>query len=147
MSELTRDLELNSVLASGVSDAGQRSGSTNFQQRRVISPVASGVIVDAATAEYDTADGKYGISDYYRFVATATGVMHVNIREQNSLRNVIVLDSTGTEVMTAEPSKYSSRANSVTTQRIASSGLYYMYIQSGGRSSAEYRIDVDVIEE
>lgn len=147
MSELARDLELNSVLASGVSDAGQRSGSTNFQQRRVISPVASGVIVDAATAKYDTADGKYGISDYYRFVATATGVMHVNIREQNSLRNVIVLDSTGTEVMEAEPSKYSRRDNSVTSQRIASSGLYYMYIQTGGRSSAEYRIDVDVIEE
>ena len=73
--------------------------------------------------------------------------MHVNIREQNSLRSVIVLDSAGIEVMEAEPSKYSRRDNSVTSQRIASSGIYYMYIQTGGRSSAEYRIDVDVIEE
>lgn len=147
MSELTRDLELNSVLASGISDAGQRSGSTNFQQRRVVSPVASGVIVDAATAKYDTADGKYGISDYYRFQATATGVMQVNIRDQNSLRSVIVLDSAGAEVMTAEPSKLSRRNNAVTTQRIGTSGTYYMYIQTGGRNSAEYRIDVDILNQ
>lgn len=145
MSELTRDLELNSVLASGISDAGQRSGSTNFQQRRTFS--ASGVVIDATSAKHDTADGLYGISDYYQFQATATGVMHVNIRDQNSLRSVVVLDSTGTEVLTAEPSKYSRRNNSVTTQRIATSGTYEMYVQTGGRNSAEYRIDVDVIEE
>lgn len=146
MSELTRDLELNAVLASGVAFPGQqRSESTNFQQRRTVN--ASGVVINTASAKYDTADGKYGISDYYQFQATATGVMQVNIRDQNSLRNVIVLDSAGDEVMTAEPSKLSRRNNSVTTQRIGTSGTYYMYIQTGGRNSAEYRIDVDILNQ
>jgi hypothetical protein len=146
MSELTRDLELNAVLASGVAFPGQQRGeSTNFQQRRTVN--ASGVVINTASAQYDTADGKYGISDYYQFQATATGVMQVNIRDQNSLRSVIVLDSAGTEVMTAEPSKLSRRNNSVTTQRIGTSGTYYMYIQTGGRNSAEYRIDVDILNQ
>jgi hypothetical protein len=146
MSELTRDLELNAVLASGVAFPGQqRSESTNFQQRRTVN--ASGVVISTASAKYDTADGKYGISDYYQFQATATGVMQVNIRDQNSLRSVIVLDSAGTEVMTAEPSKLSRRNNAVTTQRIGTSGTYYMYIQTGGRNSAEYRIDVDILNQ
>jgi hypothetical protein len=48
--------------------------------------------------------------------------------------------------MTASPSKLSSRANSTTTQRIGSSGTYYTYIQLRGRSGAEYRIGIDVIE-
>jgi hypothetical protein len=146
MSELTRDLELNAVLASGVAfPSQQRSESTNFQQRRTVN--ASGVVISTASAKYDTADGKYGISDYYQFQATATGVMQVNIRDQNSLRSVIVLDSAGTEVMTAEPSKLSRRNNAVTTQRIGTSGTYYMYIQTGGRNSAEYRIDVDILNQ
>lgn len=145
MSELTRDLELNAILASGVSQDAQRSGSTHFQQRRTSS--SSGVVIDATSAAYDVADGLYGISDYYKFQATATGVMYVNIRENHGVQNIIVLNTAGDEVMVAEPSKYSSRDNSVTSQRIATSGNYYMYIQANGRSSSKYRIDVDVIEE
>jgi hypothetical protein len=49
--------------------------------------------------------------------------------------------------MTAEPSKLSRRNNAVTTQRIGTSGTYYMYIQTGGRNSAEYRIDVDILNQ
>lgn len=145
MSEFTRDLELNAILASGVSSTDQRSNSTSFQQRRTVG--ASGVTVNTASARYDTADGIYGISDYYNIVATATGVMYVGIREQRSVRSVIILDSAGDEVLTAEPSKLSRRNNAVSSKRIASSGNYYMYIQADGRNSAEYRVDVDVIEQ
>jgi len=147
VSEISRDLELNYVLASGITDASQRSNSTNFQQRRSINPTASGVIIDMTNAKYDTADGIYGISDYYPFAALATGVMYVNIRENHGTQSVIVLDPSGSGVLTAQPSKFSSRANSVTSARIGTSGMYYMYVQSNGRNSAEYRIDVDVIEQ
>ena len=103
------------------------------------------VVVDASSRTY-AADGAYGISDYYPLTVNATGILQVDIRDQNSCGTVIILDSTGTEVMTAAPSKFSSRESTVTQQRIASSGSYYAYIQLKGRSGAEYRIGIDVQE-
>lgn len=132
------------MLSSGVSTTQYRAYSTAFDQRRSLN--ASGVVVVNTTARTYAADGAYGISDYYPLTVNATGLLQVNIRDQNSCGDVIILDSTGTEVMTASPSKFSSRDNSVTTQRIGSSGTYYTYIQLKGRSGAEYRIDIDVIE-
>ena len=132
------------MLSSGVSTTQYRAYSTAFDQRRSLN--ASGVVVVNTTARTYAADGAYGISDYYSLTVNATGLLQVNIRDQNSCGDVIILDSTGTEVMTASPSKFSSRDNSVTTQRIGSSGTYYTYIQLKGRSGAEYRIDIDVIE-
>jgi len=142
MSEFTKNLELNTVVNSGLTDDSRRVCSTHFDQRRTLN--ASGVVVVSAQSREYAADGIYGISDYYQLTVNATGILRVNIRDQNSCGNVVVLNSAGTEVLNAKPSKFSSRNNSVTSTTINSSGTYYTYIQLKGRSGAEYRIGVDV---
>lgn len=142
MSEFTKNLELNTVVNSGLTDDSRRVYSTNFDQRRTLN--ASGVVVVSAQSREYAADGIYGISDYYQLTVNATGILRVNIRDQNSCGTVVILDSAGDEVMTAKPSKFSSRNNSTTTTTINTSGTYYTYIQLKGRSGAEYRIGVDV---
>jgi len=142
MSEFTKNLELNTVVNSGLTDASRRVYSTCFDQRRTLN--ASGVVVVSAASREYAADGIYGISDYYQLTVNATGILRVNIRDQNSCGKVVILNPSGVEVMTASPSKFSSRNNSVTTTTINTSGTYYTYIQLKGRSGAEYRIGVDV---
>jgi len=142
MSQFTKNLELDSVINSGLTDPSRRIESTHFDQRRTLD--ASGVVVVAASSREYAADGLYGISDYYQLTVNATGIMRVNIRNQNSCGDVIVLNSAGTQVMTASPSKFSSRANSTTSTTINTSGTYFTYIQLKGRSGAEYRIGIDV---
>ncbi len=142
MSQFTKNLELNTVVNSGLTDASRRTGSTHFDQRRILD-ASSVVVVDSSSRTY-AADGSYGISDYYPLTVNATGILQVDIRDQNSCGDVIILDSSGEEVMTASPSKFSSRNSTVTQQRIASSGAYYAYIQLKGRSGSEYRIGIDV---
>lgn len=142
MSEFTKNLELNTVVNSGLTDDSRRVYSTHFDQRRTLD--ASGVVVVSAQNREYAADGIYGISDYYQLTVNATGILRVNIRDQNSCGTVVILDSAGDEVMTAKPSKFSSRNNSTTTTTINTSGTYYTYIQLKGRSGAEYRIGVDV---
>jgi len=142
MSEFTKNLELNTVVNSGLTDDSRRVYSTSFDQRRTLN--ASGVVVVSAQSREYAADGIYGISDYYQLTVNATGILRVNIRDQNSCGNVVVLNSSGTEVLNAKPSKFSSRNNSVSSTTINSSGTYYTYIQLKGRSGAEYRIGVDV---
>lgn len=144
MSQFTKNLELNSVVNSGLTDPARRTNSTHFDQRRTLN--ASGVVVVGTSSRTYAADGAYGISDYYPLTVNATGILQVDIRDQNSCGTVIILDSTGTEVMTAAPSKFSSRNSSITQTRIASSGAYYTYIQLKGRSGTEYRIGIDVQE-
>lgn len=143
MSELSKNLELNVVLASGTSTGGtQRSTSSHFDQRRQVS--GSGVVVDTTTSKKYTAEGYFALSDYYPLTINGTGILQVNIRDQNSVRDVVILNSSGTPVIYAKPSKFSYRANSVTQQRISASGTHYMYIELNGRSGCEYRIGVDV---
>jgi hypothetical protein len=142
MSEFTKNLELNTVVNSGLRDDSRRVYSTSFDQRRTLN--ASGVVVVSAASREYAADGIYGISDYYQLTVNATGILRVNIRDQNSCGKVVILNPSGVEVMTASPSKFSSRNNSVTTTTINTSGTYYTYIQLKGRSGAEYRIGVDV---
>lgn len=144
MSQFTKNLELNTVVNSGLTDPARRTNSTHFDQRRTLD--ASGVVVVNTTARTYAADGAYGISDYYPLTVNATGILQVDIRDQNSCGTVIILDSAGSEVMTAAPSKFSSRDSSITQTRIASSGAYYAYIQLKGRSGTEYRIGIDVQE-
>lgn len=144
MSQFTKNLELNSVVNSGLTDPSRRTGSTHFDQRRTLN--ASGVVVVGDNSRTYAADGAYGIADYYPLTVNATGILQVDIRDQNSCGDVIILNSAGTEVMTASPSKFSSRNSSITQQRIASSGAYYAYIQLKGRSGTEYRIGIDVQE-
>lgn len=144
MSQFTKNLELNSVVNSGLTDPARRTTSTHFDQRRTLN--ASGVVVVNTTARTYAADGIYGISDYYPLTVNATGILQVDIRDQNSCGTVVILDSAGSEVMTAAPSKFSSRDSSITQTRIASSGAYYAYIQLKGRSGTEYRIGIDVQE-
>lgn len=142
MSQFTKNLELDSVVNSGLTDDSRRVYSTHFDQRRTLD--ASGVVVVSSASREYAADGIYGISDYYQLTVNATGILRVNIRDQNSCGSVIVLDPSGDEVLTAAPSKFSSRNNSVTSTTINTSGTYYTYIQLKGRSGAEYRIGVDV---
>lgn len=142
MSEFTKNLELNTVVNSGLQDDSRRVYSTSFDQRRTLN--ASGVVVVSAASREYAADGIYGISDYYQLTVNATGILRVNIRDQNSCGKVVILNPSGVEVMTASPSKFSSRNNSVTSTTINTSGTYYTYIQLKGRSGAEYRIGVDV---
>lgn len=142
MSEFTKNLELNTVVNSGLTDDSRRVYSTSFDQRRTLN--ASGVVVVSAQSREYAADGIYGISDYYQLTVNATGILRVNIRDQNSCGNVVILNSSGTEVLNAKPSKFSARNNSTTTTTINTSGTYYTYIQLKGRSGAEYRIGVDV---
>lgn len=142
MSQFTKNLELDNILASGVSTTSQRPTSTHFDQRRQLN--ASGVVVTTATSRTYAADGIYGISDYYPLVVNGTGVLQVDIRDHNNCGDVIILDSAGAEVMVASPSKYSSRKTSITQQRIAASGVHYAYIQVKGRSGCEYRVGIDL---
>lgn len=142
MSQFTKNLELESVVNSGLTDPAQRDYSTHFDQRRTVN--ASGVVlVTSASREY-AADGYFGLADYYELTVNATGVLRVNIRDQNSCGNVLILNNSGQVVMTAPPSKFSSRQNATTTTNISSSGSYYAYIQIKGRSGAEYRVGIDV---
>ncbi len=142
MSQFTKNLELDGVLNSGLTDPSRRVSSTHFDQRRTLD--ASGVVVVSSASREYAADGIYGISDYYSLTVNATGILRVNIRNQNSCGDVIILDSTGSEVLVASPSKFSTRANSVTSTTINSSGSYYSYIQLKGRSGSEYRVGVSV---
>jgi hypothetical protein len=142
MSQFTKNLELDSVVNSGLTDPSRRVYSTNFDQRRTVD--ASGVVlVSSASREY-AADGSYGLADYYQLTVNATGILRVSIRDQNSCGDVIVLDSSGSEVLTASPSKFSSRNTATTSATINSSGTYFTYIQVKGRSGAEYRVGIDV---
>jgi hypothetical protein len=142
MSQFTKNLELDSVINSGLTDPSRRTESTHFDQRRTLD--ASGVVVIAASSREYAADGIYGISDYYQLTLNATGILRVNIRNQNSCGDVVVLNSSGVPVLTAEPSKFSSRATSTTTTTVNTSGTYFTYIQLKGRSGAEYRVGIDV---
>jgi len=143
MSQFTKNLELDVVLASGVSTGGlQRDTSTHFDQRRVVSN--SGVVVDNQTSREYVADGLYSISDYYPLTLNATGILQVNIRDINSVGNVAILNSAGSLIIEAKPSKLSSRNNAVTTTTINASGAHYMYVTLKGRSGCEYRVGVDV---
>jgi hypothetical protein len=142
MSQFTKNLELDSVINSGLTDPSRRTESTHFDQRRTLD--ASGVVVVAASSREYAADGIYGISDYYQLTVNATGILRVSIRNQNSCGDVIIVNSAGSQVLTASPSKYSTRATSVATTTINSSGNYYSYIQLKGRSGAEYRVGIDV---
>lgn len=142
MSQFTKNLELDSVINSGLTDPSRRTESTHFDQRRTLD--ASGVVVVGAYSREYAADGAYGISDYYQLTFNATGILRVSIRNQNSCGDVIILDSAGSRVLTASPSKYSSRATAVASTTINTSGNYYSYIQLKGRSGAEYRVGIDV---
>lgn len=142
MSQFTKNLELNDILASGVSTTNQRSASTHFDQRRQLN--ASGVVVNTAQSRTYVADGVYGISDYYPLAVNGTGVLQVDIRDHNNCGDVIILDSAGTEVLVASPSKFSSRQTAITQQRISASGTHYAYIQVKGRSGCEYRVGIDL---
>ena len=140
MAQFTKDSELDTTLASGLTSTDRRTESTHFDQRRTLD--ASGVVVNTAQAVTYVADGRYGISDYYPLTFNATGILQVNIRDQNSCGDVIILNASGTEVLTASPSKFSSRNNSVTTTTINASGTHYAYIQLLGRSSSEYKVGI-----
>lgn len=142
MSQFTKNLELNSVLNSGLTDTSRRVTSTHFDQRRTLN--ASGVVVVTSSSREYAADGIYGISDYYQLTLNATGILRVDIRNQNSCGDVVILNSAGTEVLTASPSKYSTRAATVSSTTINTSGTYYTYIQLKGRSGSEYRVGVNV---
>jgi len=142
MSQFTKNLELDSVINSGITDPARRVASTHFDQRRTVN--ASGVVVVASSARQYAADGLYGISDYYNLTVNATGILRVNIRNQNSCGDVVIIDPTGNEVLTASPSKFSARANSVTSTTINTSGAYSTYIQLKGRSGSEYRVGISV---
>lgn len=142
MSQFTKNLELDSVINSGLTDPSRRTESTHFDQRRTLD--ASGVVVVGASSREYAADGAYGISDYYQLTFNATGILRVSIRNQNSCGDIIILDSAGSQVLTASPSKYSSRATTVASTTINTSGDYYSYIQLKGRSGAEYRVGIDV---
>jgi hypothetical protein len=142
MSQFTKNLELDGVLNSGLTDTSRRVASTHFDQRRTLD--ASGVVVVSSSSREYAADGIYGISDYYKLTLNATGILRVDIRNQNSCGDIIVLNSAGTEVLTASPSKYSTRATTTSSTTINSSGTYYTYIQLKGRSGSEYRVGVNV---
>jgi hypothetical protein len=142
VAQYTKNLELDGVLNSGITDASRRTSSTHFDQRRTLD--ASGVVVVTSQNRTYAADGIYGIADYYQLTVNATGVLRVDIRNQNSCGEVIVLDSTGSEVLVASPSKFSTRATATSSTTINTSGTYYSYIQLKGRSGAEYRVGINV---
>ena len=122
MSELSKNLELDVVLASGTSTSGaQRTTSSHFDQRRQVN--GSGVVVNTTNSKKYTAEGYFALSDYYPLTINGTGILQVNIRDQNGVRDVVILNGSGTEIMSAKPSKLSSRNNSTTQKRISASGL------------------------
>lgn len=142
MAQYTKNLELNSVINSGITDPSRRTTSTHFDQRRTLD--ASGVVVVTSANRTYAADGIYGIADYYQLTVNATGILRVDIRNQNSCGDVVILDSAGSEVLVASPSKFSTRATAVTSTTINSSGTYATYIQLKGRSGSEYRVGINV---
>lgn len=142
MAQYTKNLELDYVINSGIQDPARRTESSHFDQRRTLD--SSGVVVVTSENREYAADGMYGISDVYKLTVNATGILRVDIRNHNSCGPVVVLNSAGAEVLTAKPSKFSSRATSTTTTTINTSGTYYTYIQLKGRSGCEYRVGVCV---
>jgi len=142
VAQYTKNLELNSVINSGITDPSRRTTSTHFDQRRTLD--ASGVVVVTSANRTYAADGIYGIADYYQLTVNATGILRVDIRNQNSCGDVVILDSAGSEVLVASPSKFSTRATAVTSTTINSSGTYATYIQLKGRSGSEYRVGINV---
>ena len=125
MSELSKNLELDVVLASGTSTSGaQRTTSSHFDQRRQVN--GSGVVVNTTNSKKYTAEGYFALSDYYPLTINGTGILQVNIRNQNGVRDVVILNGSGTEIMSAKPSKLdrkSTRLNSshAITSRMPSS--------------------------
>ena len=97
MSQFTKNLELDSVLASGTAQPGWRDSSTHFDQRRVLD--ASGVAVSITDARTYASDGALGMSDYYRMTVNGTGILQVDIRNHNNCGSVLILDAAGTTVM------------------------------------------------
>jgi hypothetical protein len=142
MAQFTKDSELDTTLGSGITASDRRTCSTHFDQRRVLN--ASGVVVNSATSKTYTADGYYKISDFYPLTFNATGILQVNIREQRNCGNVVILNASGVEIIEASPSKLSSRQNSITTRTINASGTHYAYVELYGRSSASYKIGIDL---
>ena len=144
MSQFTKNLELDSTLASGLQVPEGRKYSTHFDQRRTID--ASGVVVDTANSLTYIADGLYNISDYYPLTLNATGILQVDIRDQRGIGEVAILDSAGATVLTAKPSKFSARDSATTSTTVNSSGAHYAYIQIKGRSGTQYRLGIQVTD-
>lgn len=142
MSQFTKNLELDSTLASGIQNSLGRVSSSHFDQRRTFN--ASGVVVDTAGALTYVADGMYSIADYYPLTFNATGILQVDIRQQRGCGEVVVLDSSGAQVLLAKPSKLSSRNTATTTTTINASGQHYAYIELKGRNGTEYKIGMQL---
>jgi hypothetical protein len=144
MSEFAKNSEFNSTLQTGVRSFNQRTCSTSFDQRRVVS--SSGVVVNLAGSKTYQSDGSYGLSDYYPLTVTATGLLQVDLQNQRNCGDVIILDAAGSEVMIVSPTQADEWGSTVSQKAINSSGLYSAYIQVRGRSSAKYVIDVSVVQ-
>jgi len=142
MSQFAKNSELDSTLASGIQNSLGRVYSTSFDQNRTLD--ASGVVVDTAGTVTYAADGNYGLADYYPLTFNATGILQVSIRDQIGCGDVIVLDSSGSEVITARPSAFSSRNTSITTTTVNASGAHYAYVQLKGRNGTKYRVGIDL---
>ena len=142
MSQFAKNSELDSTLASGIQNSLGRVYSTSFDQHRTLN--TSGVVVDTANTVTYVADGNYGLADYYPLTFNATGILQVSIRDQIGCGDVIVLDSSGSEVITARPSAFSSRNTSITTTTVNASGAHYAYVQLKGRNGTKYRVGIDL---
>lgn len=142
MSQFAKNSELDSTLASGIQNSLGRVYSTSFDQHRTLN--TSGVVVDTANTVTYVADGNYGLADYYPLTFNATGILQVSIRDHNGCGDVVILNSAGTEVLTASPSAYSSRNNAVTTTTVNASGAHYAYVKIKGRNGTKYRVGIDL---
>ncbi len=142
MSQFTKNLELDSSLASGIQNRPGKATSSHFDQRRTLN--ASGVVVNLAGAREYVADGVYNLADYYPVTFNATGILQVSIRQNNNCGDVTVVNAAGATVLRAKPSKFSSRENAVTRTTINASGLHYTYIELKGRSGSEYKVGMQL---
>ncbi len=142
MAQFTKNLELDSSLASGIQNSLGSATSSHFDQRRTLN--ASGVVVNLAGSREYVADGMYSLADFYPVTFNATGILQVSIRQNNSCGDVTVVNAAGSTVLTAKPSKFSSRQNSVTRTTINASGVHYTYIELKGRSGSEYKVGMQL---
>lgn len=144
MAEFVKDLSLGWSLASGVAESDQRSNSVHFDQRLVHQ--GSGVVVvnQGANARFYGVDGSYPLSDIWEIDVLDSGTLRVQTPYHMQAGTVWVLDGSGNEVLTHQPSKYTRRDFSETVATIATSGTHYMYQELKGRRSCEYRTLIQI---
>ena len=109
-----------------------RLNSVSFDQHRVINGSGCAVTNPNFIRTY-SADGLYGLSDYWPLNVLATGVLHVQTSDYAQIGTVSVVNPAGEPILELPPNRYSNRpVNNSATVGITATGTYGMYVALTG---------------